>query len=344
LERLNVLITRQGYYGKWMSINFDFEHWGEPCPESQTNDPFCLLSDIYQPYIAGEEEEVVEFKLHVPPQSLNKKPVVATPVVVPEAPKTQEIPTIPTISIAPEVAKTQEIPVILTISTTQEIPTILATSIAPEVPKTQEIPVIPSVSKTPETATIPTISAIAEQEASVNTAKEESIKPLEINESVPLNYPESIPEKLRKLLEKHLEGFKIPQQAQRLLDYFAKCLKERDIRSPIAYFISLKNRLFNGQLDLEESEYHSDVDTTKKAQAEKIQSHLAYQEAALDLEQLKKTIEFIRSSKNCTFEEALQEMNYVKIWNKAIECLAVAKEALNKTRFSSSSGDVAPTT
>jgi len=112
------------------------------------------------------------------------------------------------------------------------------------------------------------------------------------------------------------------------LNYFAKCLKERDIRNPIAYFIALKNRLFNGQLDLEESEYQSDIDTTKKAQAEKLQSQLAYQAAALDLQQLKKTIEFIRESKNCTFEEALHEMNYVSIWDKAVKCFVAAREAL----------------
>ena len=89
LETLNVLITRQGYYGKWMSINFDFEHWGKACPESQTNNPSCLLSSIYQPF---PQHEVTEFKLHTPPEALNKKPAVATPIV----------PEIPTISATSE--------------------------------------------------------------------------------------------------------------------------------------------------------------------------------------------------------------------------------------------------
>jgi hypothetical protein len=47
LQALNIIITRPGHYGKWMSVNFDFDHWGEHCPESQTNDPSCLFSDIY---------------------------------------------------------------------------------------------------------------------------------------------------------------------------------------------------------------------------------------------------------------------------------------------------------
>ncbi len=58
------------------------------------------------------------------------------------------------------------------------------------------------------------------------------------------------------------------------------------------------------------------------------------QNAALDLEQLKKTIEFVRQGQHCTFEEALREMDYVNIWDKAIECLAAAKEALSRIQFS----------
>ncbi len=44
LESLNIIITRKGHYGKWMSVNFDFENWGKDCPESKTNNPFCLVS------------------------------------------------------------------------------------------------------------------------------------------------------------------------------------------------------------------------------------------------------------------------------------------------------------
>ncbi len=54
----------------------------------------------------------------------------------------------------------------------------------------------------------------------------------------------------------------------------------------------------------------------------------------MDLEQLKKTIEFIRRSQHCTFEEALHEMDYVNIWDKAIKSLARSKESLNRVRAS----------
>ena len=59
----------------------------------------------------------------------------------------------------------------------------------------------------------------------------------------------------------------------------------------------LKNRLFNRQLDLNESEYQHDVDATKKAQAEQTQARIACQNAILELQQLKKVIESVRDKK-----------------------------------------------
>ncbi len=44
LEAINALITREGKYGKYMSINFDFEQWGEgDCDKYPINDPHILL-------------------------------------------------------------------------------------------------------------------------------------------------------------------------------------------------------------------------------------------------------------------------------------------------------------
>ncbi len=355
LERFNVLITRRGHYGKWMSINFNFEQWGEISSEPKTNDPSCLLSDHYQPMTA---DEIIGFEMHKPPQSVNKNHTVATPVASSIAPTTPEIPTNPTTPIAP---KTPEIPTNPTtpivpdiVPKTPEIPTNSAT---PVVPKTSEIPTNPTTPIAPKTPEIPTnsttpvvpktpviptspvspspvIPAVSNQEASINTTKEGVETPI-INRAIELDYPESIPEKLRRILAKHLQGFKIPEQAQRLLNYFARCLRERDIRNPIAYFVALKNRLFNGQLDLDESEYQHDVDATKKAQAEQTQARIAYQNAVLELQQLKKVVESVRDSKKCTFEEALQAVNYVNIWQKANECLIAAQEALKRTQLQS---------
>ena len=55
LEALNIIITRQGHYGKWMSINFNFSSWGQSDTDTATNDPRCLLSDKYQQVEVDEE-------------------------------------------------------------------------------------------------------------------------------------------------------------------------------------------------------------------------------------------------------------------------------------------------
>ncbi|MCK5896524.1 MAG: replication protein, partial [Cocleimonas sp.] len=48
MDALDIVITRQGAYGKWMSINFDFKNWGKKVPKTKTNNPTVLLSDAYK--------------------------------------------------------------------------------------------------------------------------------------------------------------------------------------------------------------------------------------------------------------------------------------------------------
>ncbi len=347
LEGNNVLITRRGHYGKWLSINFNFEQWGQLGSVSGTNDPTCLLSDAYKPMT---EDEIVEFELRKPPQSVNKNNTVATPIkpIKPVNPPVEtpvatpvetsieipvEIPVTIPMAIEPEVSlvSTQAISLATPenpVSCTNPSP-IITTTVAPAPAPTPAPVLAPAPAPAPATASIP------KEETSVPPVKEAVETPtIKITE---LNYPESISQKLRHLLAKHLKGFKILEQAQRLLNYFAKCLKERDIRNPIAYFIALKNRLLNGQLDLDETEYQyqhqQHVDSTKKAQAERTQAQIAYQNAVLELQQVKKVIEFIREEKKCTFEEALRAINYVDVWKKANDCLNTTKEALKKIQF-----------
>ncbi len=75
LEALNIIITSKGHYGKWMSINFDFLNWGKPRSDATTNDPRCLLSEIYQtPF----EEDFSEFKLYVRPENNKKEAAVVS--------------------------------------------------------------------------------------------------------------------------------------------------------------------------------------------------------------------------------------------------------------------------
>jgi phage replication O-like protein O len=74
LAALNIIITHQGHYGKWMAINFDFKNWGEPSSDTTTNDPRCLLSEGYQSELV--DDETLEFKLYSPPEKRKKEPSV----------------------------------------------------------------------------------------------------------------------------------------------------------------------------------------------------------------------------------------------------------------------------
>ena len=250
LEALNIIITHAGNYGKWMSINFDFVHWGEKHPESQTNDPSCLLSERYQTILPDDE---LQFQLHYLPEST-------------------------------------------------------------------------SVASRPDATT-----GIEQQQQSTispdfSQADAKPAKPSRPSPSFDLHFPDSFSEKLRESITDHLKGIKIPQQAQRLLDYFSKCLLERNIRNPIAYFIGLKNRLLKGQLDLPEDK--AVVEENKKVNQELIERRLAYQEAILDHEQLKKCIQLIMDAKHCTFDKALQKIGYNALWKKACQCLETTQKAL----------------
>ncbi|MCK5896495.1 MAG: replication protein [Cocleimonas sp.] len=73
MAALDIVITRLGSYGKWMSINFDFKNWGKAVAETKTNNPNVLLSARYQLPLANEEAGKA-FSLH-DPQFVKKEPV-----------------------------------------------------------------------------------------------------------------------------------------------------------------------------------------------------------------------------------------------------------------------------
>ena len=244
LAALNIIITHQGHYGKWMAINFDFPNWGKPSSDTTTNDPHCLLSTVYQG--AGADERV-EFQLYSPPKQCKKEPSV-------------------------------------TINDKENKGLSSSSFSAP--------------------------------------SRLELVKPVPVK----LDFPDSFSKKLRQLIIHHLAPLNISQQAQRLLDYFAKCLRNGKIRHPIAYFISLKNRWLTGSLGLNEDQ--PDFTTNeKKGQQQRIKQRIAYQQAVADIEQLKKSIHTVINKEYCSFDEALRKMKYTELWAKAIECLEQTKKA-----------------
>ncbi|MCK5918733.1 MAG: replication protein [Cocleimonas sp.] len=235
LVALNIILTHQGHYGKWMAINFDFPNWGKPSSDTTTNDPRCLLSDVYQSALIDER---VEFQLYSPPEKCKKE-------------ENSNLPP-------------------------------------------SHLPAQPSP---------------------------DHVKPA----PVALHFPHNFPKKLRQLMIRHLAPLNIPQHAQRLLDYFAKCLRNGKIRNPIAYFISLKNRWLRGSLDLNEDQATS-ATNEKKGQQERIKQRMAYQQAVADIKQLKKSINAVVNQEHCRFDQALKKMKYTELWAKAIECLEQTKK------------------
>ena len=241
LAALNIIITRQGHYGKWMAINFDFPNWGKPSSDTTTNDPRCLLSDLYQS--APLADETVNFQLYSAPEKCKKEPLVTM--------------------------KEEE----------------------------NNVPLSPSL-------------PASSRPALVKSAP------------VELHFPDRFPKKLRQLIIPHLAPLNISQQAQRLLDYFATCLRNGKIRHPMAYFVSLKNRWLTGSLDLNESQpAATETDKKKGRQRQTIKQRIAYQQAVADIEQLKKSIHSVINKEHCSFEEALGKMKYTELWAKAIACL-----------------------
>ena len=246
LAALNIIITRQGHYGKWMAINFDLKNWGKPSSDTTTADPRCLLSEAYQSELV--DDETLEFELYSSPEKRKKEPAV--------------------------ILKKEE------------------TSVLPS-------PSLPSPSR-PERA-----------------------KPAPAE----LLFPDSFPKKLRRLISRHLAPLNIPQQAQRLLDYFAQCLQSRKIHNPIAYFVGLKNRWITGSLDLNKDQPDPAETSKKKGQQQRIKQRMAYQQAAADIEQLKKSIHRVIHKEHCSFDEALSRMKYTELWAKAMECLEQTRKA-----------------
>ncbi len=274
LQTANVIITHRGRYGKWMSINFDFAHWGEKLSECYTNDPSCLLSNSY-PCILLDDE--LEFRVHSLPNATKVAPVA-------------------------EIEKTVvDIPMGITIEKNQQ--------------QTAPPPVITNLVQTsPKPSTNPSEPSTKPSEPSTKPSKPSKPSP-----SFEFHFPDSMSEKLRNGILNQLKKIKIPQQAQRLLDYFVKRLAESNIRNPIAYFTALKNRLLKGQLDLPEE--GAVVEEKKKVNTELNELRSEYQEAFSDREQLKKHIQLTMNSEKCTFDKAIRKICYHELWKTACKRL-----------------------
>ena len=289
LEKWNVVIARSGDYGKWLSINFDLSSWGKAPSESQTNDPHCLLSACYQALLADEEQ----LSLHVVPTSVQQETALKL-----------QIESQADLQVQSEIKQQHSIPSPPVVTYSVELPTELPSDLPTQLPMPNH----------------PLPTPLPNKEVSVPIEKNAKKDAFEIH------FPSSLAKQLCQKLRGYLQEIKIPQQAQRLVDYFANCLKNRNIRSPIAYFINLKNRLLNGQLDLPEDQ--NIVKENKQAQQKRNELHYQYQQAITDYKQLKQQIEAVSKGEDCTFEQALERIGYTPIWKKASEKLENIKQSL----------------
>lgn len=145
-----------------------------------------------------------------------------------------------------------------------------------------------------------------------------------------LNYPASLPKKLCTRIAAQLKGVNLQDEVQRLLNYFADCLQKGGIRDPMAYFVSLKQRLLTGGLDFSEEQgmINRREKKQKTANYALIDQRLDYADALADYNQLKRTVEATMTRIQCTFETALKTMFYTAIWEKACQRLETLKKLL----------------
>jgi hypothetical protein len=148
-----------------------------------------------------------------------------------------------------------------------------------------------------------------------------------------LYFPQIISEKLRQQIIQNLGADNLTKKMQQLVDYFAERLRSGKVRSPIDYFVGLKERWLNNTLELNQTPSQTQpqqqyaTGAEKEAHRQQIEKRHAYQDAILDFKQTKRVVKMMMEQKNATFEQAIKELNYTQIWEKAVKLLKQTHEA-----------------
>ncbi len=261
LYEKNVIITRCGKYGFWMSINFDLAHWGTAYFGINNNDPrILLLLDEKNPIDAG-------LNLSLPRKHADEK----------------------------------------------QIPTLGDTD-----NNTNNI--ITSTNNNQQTIEKDVLEIREEEKTEVQKDKQD--KP-ETKEVVVFEYPASLSEKLKRQLEQLLKKISDPKQAQDLLNYFAQRLLKSTIRNPLAYFITLVERLKKGLLFLTDSDKESPKKKQEKQKKDQavIDKRLAYNEAWTDYQHIKSIIEAEAKEAGSDFDTYLKTSPYQGLWQGVVDKL-----------------------
>ena len=332
LAQKNIIVTNKGRYGKWMSINFEFEHWSEEYEGLNSIDPTYLLAEAYQnkPIDGGDTCLASD---HLKPLDHG----VANPRLKPKTHTASGLKS----AESDEPLNTRKYLEQMAKKLTENITKAVMERVAKQYPKETNPPetkptetlVKPSA---PKASTIEASEPVSvdQQEHRNNsmTALSDLIQPPEPTAEPTLltdtlDFPRTVSPALRRDITPHLNNLKpeFHHKAQGLVYYFAECLTTSKVRRPIGFFISLKNQVTSGTLTLSERDVQSpeEREAIKELKAKESER----QSVMIDYQIMKKRIQGYADDRECSFVTCLEEMNLVDFWQGLEEKLMAVGEA-----------------
>ena len=320
LARKNIIVTNKGRYGKWMSINVEFDHWHEEYQGLNNIDPTHLLSDECRnkPIDGGDTGLIADHlkPLDNPPVNSPSKPKIETKPTPKRAETSESLNTLEYLEqrgkkLTESITKS----VLDVVSKQYPKATHPAKTTATTVRETTEDPVKPSTPKTSgveASETVPVAQRNNSMMALSDLIEPPAEPPFLIAET--LDYPHPISQRLRLEMAPHLNNLepKFYDKAQGLVYYFAECLATSKVRRPMGFFISIKERVTGGSLTLSEGDTRSPQD--KQAEEERREREYERQLAITDYHVMEKRIMAYAEREQCTFSECLEKRELVGLW------------------------------
>ncbi len=359
LQEKNVIITRCGTYGHWMSINFDLAHWGTAYFGINNNNPRILLP-------ADDKENPIDsgFSLSSPREEADEKQIPALANINNKTNNTITATTDNQQIVAKNDTESKDEEKIenkieikdkinnTMIATTDNQQTVTknATESKDEEKIENKIEIKDKTNKTmiattdnQQTVTkndteskdeekieneieikdkkkIESEVKIKKKEKTKNEAKED---PQQENMVLVFEYPSVLPIKLQYQLEPLLRNMDDLQQAQGLLNYFAQCFINTTIHKPLIYFKKLLTLLKKGLLFLTDSDKESPEKKQEKQKEKQrlIDQRLAYNAAWADYQHIKAMIEAEAKDAQCDFDTYLKTSPYQSLWQSVVDKL-----------------------
>ncbi len=366
LEAMNALITRDGTYGKYMSVNFDFEQWGKgDCDKYPINDPHILLDseededsaatltpEKYEQladyekreldaFLSGEiANEIANETAKTPPSEKSQAQWQAEheqllQIINDLTTKLRELEAQVNTLLA-ERALLAKVTKAAKATEKSKTAPILVTKpkITPEIPSERQPEIKPEtanvVTEAPVAATKsePETRAIAQPITHPAEATPPTTQVTPSSEPVVLHFPSQLNEDQCYDAEKLVK--RADDKAQILLDMLEKRLRNtaNPVKNPIAYLSSLLTRLKNNQLDMPRATTHSIAPAEPRPIRESEVRRAEYQEAVADCIHMESNITLMAKQDNLSFDECLNKLNLNDLWEAIKDRFKAAKEAL----------------